>query len=59
VPTVLRDVSDYIPLGAAVEAIQDSMRGPFPPVSGSAPRLALTGYAVLFGFLAMRFFRWE
>jgi ABC-2 type transport system permease protein len=55
-PAVLRDVSDYIPLGAAVEAIQDSMRGPFPP---AAPLLVLTGYAVLFGFLAMRFFRWE
>jgi ABC-2 type transport system permease protein len=55
-PTVLRDVSDYIPLGAAVEAIQDSMRGPFPP---AAPLLVLTGYAVLFGFLAKCFFRWE
>jgi ABC-2 type transport system permease protein len=55
-PTVLRDVSDYIPLGAAVEAIQDSMRGPFPPAT---PLLVLTGYALLFGFLAKRFFRWE
>jgi ABC-2 type transport system permease protein len=55
-PAVLRDVSDYIPLGAAVEAIQDSMRGPFPP---AAPLLVLTGYAVLFAFLAKRFFRWE
>ena len=35
---------------------QDSMRGPFPP---AAPLLVLTGWAVLFGFLAMRFFRWE
>jgi hypothetical protein len=32
------------------------MRGSFPP---AAPLLVLTGYAVLFGFLAMRFFRWE
>ena len=55
-PAVLRDVSDVIPLGAAVEAIQDSMRGAFPP---AAPLLVLTGWAVLFGFLAMRFFRWE
>ena len=58
-PAVLRDVSDVIPLGAAVQAIQDSMRGPFPPVSGSAPMLVLTGWAVLFSILAMRFFRWE
>ena len=55
-PAVLRDVSDVIPLGAAVEAIQDSMRGPFPP---AAPLLVLTGWAVLFSMLAMRFFRWE
>lgn len=55
-PAVLRDVSDYVPLGAAVEAIQDSMRGPFPP---AAPLAVLAGYAVLFSFLAMRFFRWE
>ena len=55
-PALLRDVSDGIPLGAAVEAIQDSMRGPFPP---AAPLLVLAGYAVLFGFLAVRFFRWE
>ena len=55
-PAMLRDVSDYVPLGAAVEAIQDSMRGPLPP---AAPLLVLTGYAVLFGFLATRLFRWE
>jgi hypothetical protein len=45
-----------VPLGAAVEAIQDSIRGPSPP---AAPLLVLTGYAVLFGFPAMRFFGWE
>src|SRR5262249_37673897 len=55
-PPLLRDVSDVIPLGAAVQAIQDSMRGPFPP---AAPLLVLTGWAVLFSILAMRFFRWE
>ena len=55
-PAVLRDISDYIPLGAAVEAIQDSIRGPFPP---AAPLLVLTGWAVLFSILAARFFRWE
>ena len=55
-PPLLRDVSDVVPLGAAVEAVQDSMRGPFPP---AAPLLVLAGWAVLFGFLAMRLFRWE
>ena len=55
-PTVLLDISNYTPLGAAVTAIQDSMLGGFPP---AAPLLVLTAYAVVFGFLARRFFRWE
>ena len=55
-PGVLQDISNYTPLGAAVEAIQDSMLQGFPPV---APLLVLAAYAVVFGFLAQRFFRWE
>lgn len=55
-PSVLLDISNYSPLGAAVEAIQDSMLTGFPPV---APLLVLAGYAVVFGFLAGRLFRWE
>jgi ABC-2 type transport system permease protein len=55
-PTVLLDISNYTPLGAAVQAIQASMLGGFPP---TAPLLVLTGYAVVFGFLARRLFRWE
>jgi ABC-2 type transport system permease protein len=55
-PNVLQDISDYTPLGAAVQAIQDSMLQGFPPV---APLLVLAGYAAVFGFLARRFFRWE
>ena len=55
-PTLLRDISNYTPLGAAVQAIQSSMLTGFPPV---APLLVLAGYAVVFGFLARRFFRWE
>jgi ABC-2 type transport system permease protein len=55
-PTVLLDVSNYTPLGAAVQAIQYSMLQGFPPV---APLLVLGAYAVVFGFLAKRFFRWE
>jgi hypothetical protein len=39
-----------------VEAIQDSMLQGFPP---AAPLLVLAGYALVFGFLARRFFRWE
>jgi ABC-2 type transport system permease protein len=55
-PAVLRDISDLTPLGASVRAIQNSMQGTFPSV---ASLLVLAGYAVVFGFLAVRFFRWE
>ena len=55
-PGVLQGVSGYTPLGAAVEAMQASMQGQFPP---AAPLLVLAAYALVFGFLAKRFFRWE
>jgi len=55
-PTLLRDISDYTPLGAAVQAIQSSMLNGFP---SAAPLLVLAGFAVVFAFLARRFFRWE
>jgi ABC-2 type transport system permease protein len=55
-PGVLQGISDYTPLGAAVQAMQDSMQSGFPPV---APLLVLVAYALVFGFLAQRFFRWE
>jgi ABC-2 type transport system permease protein len=55
-PDVLADISNYTPLGAAAQAMQDSMLQGFPPV---APLLVLAGYALAFGFLAKRFFRWE
>lgn len=55
-PSVLQDISHYTPLGAAVEAIQESMVRGFP---SAAPLLVLAAYALVFGFLAKRFFRWE
>jgi ABC-2 type transport system permease protein len=55
-PSVLLDISNYTPLGAAVQAIQASMLQGFP---SAAPLLVLASYAVVFGFLARRFFRWE
>jgi ABC-2 type transport system permease protein len=55
-PSVLRVISECTPVGAAVEAIQDSMQGQFPPAT---PLLSLAGYAVVFSLLAWRFFRWE
>lgn len=55
-PGVLQGISGYTPLGAAVEAMQDSMQGQFPP---AAPLVVLAAYALVFGFLAKRLFRWE
>jgi ABC-2 type transport system permease protein len=55
-PPMLRDISNYTPLGAAVQALQSSMQQGFPSI---APLLVLAGYAVVFSFLAKRFFRWE
>ena len=55
-PGVLQDISNLTPLGAAVEAIQDSMQGQFPPAESL---LVLAGYALVFTLIARRFFRWE
>jgi ABC-2 type transport system permease protein len=55
-PGALQVLSDISPLGAAVQAIQDSTQGQFPP---AMPLLVLAAYAVVFGFLARRLFRWE
>jgi ABC-2 type transport system permease protein len=49
-------ISNYTPLGAAVEAIQGSMQTGFPPAT---PLLVLAGYTLVFAYLARRFFRWE
>jgi ABC-type multidrug transport system permease subunit len=54
---VIQDISHFTPLGAAVQAIGDSwVAGQFPPVQ---PLLVLAGYALVFGYLAKRFLRWE
>jgi len=55
-PDLLRHISDWTPLGAAVHALQTSMQGAFP---GYAPLLVLAGYALLFGSLAVKQFKWE
>jgi ABC-2 type transport system permease protein len=55
-PSALLDISNYTPLGAMVQAVQASMKTGFPP---AAPLLVLAAYAVVFGYLARHFFRWE
>ncbi len=55
-PAALRDVSNFTPLGAAVEAIQSALQTGFPPVTSL---LVLLAYAVIAWWLAVRSFRWE
>lgn len=55
-PGVIQGISHFTPLGAAVQAMQDSMDVGFPP---AAPLLVLAAYALVFGYLSKRFFRWE
>lgn len=55
-PRALLDISNFTPLGAAVQAIQSALLDGFPPIE---PLLVLPAYAVVFAALAVRFFRWE
>jgi ABC-2 type transport system permease protein len=55
-PAVVRQIGDWTPLGAAVEALQRAMLSGFP---AATCLLTLAGYATVFGWLAVRSFRWE
>jgi ABC-2 type transport system permease protein len=55
-PAGLREIGGYTPLGAAVQAIQQALYTGFPAAS---PLLVLAAYSLVFGFIAVRFFRWE
>jgi ABC-2 type transport system permease protein len=55
-PSVMLDISHFTPLGAVVQATVYPMFGEFPPTLGL---LVLAAYALVFGYLAKRFFRWE
>ena len=55
-PAVLRHISHATPLGAAVQALQDSAQGHWPH---TLQLLTLAAYAVAFGLAAIRLFRWE
>ncbi|MEV7225849.1 ABC transporter permease [Polymorphospora sp. NPDC051019] len=53
---VLRTISDFTPLGAGVQSLQDATAGHWP----SLPHVAVTlGWAIVAGGLAARYFRWE
>jgi ABC-2 type transport system permease protein len=55
-PGALQAISHFSPLGAAVQAMQAAMNVGFPPAQ---PLLVLAAYALVFGYLAKRLFRWE
>ena len=55
-PRVLQHVSHATPLGAAVQALQDSWQGQFPP---TLLLVTLAIYIVVLGVAATRLFRWE
>jgi ABC-2 type transport system permease protein len=55
-PAALRTAGDDTPLGAAVAAVTHSMAGQWPSAASLG---VLAAYAVAFGLLAWRLFRWE
>ncbi|MCV2394655.1 ABC transporter permease [Actinotalea sp. M2MS4P-6] len=55
-PQVLQGISSWIPTGAAVEAMNATVRGDAPPL---VSLLLLLGYGAVFGAVAWRTFRWE
>ena len=55
-PSVFLTIGNYTPMGAAIKGMTDALEGSFP----SPVALAVaTVYAVVFGYLAVRLFRWE
>jgi ABC-2 type transport system permease protein len=52
----LRTISDFTPLGAGVQALQDSTAGQWPQLLHLAVML---GWAIVAGGLAARYFRWD
>ena len=52
----LRDIGDYTPLGAAVQALQDATAGTWP---NAGQLLVMAAYAVICAVLATRLFRWQ
>jgi len=55
-PSLLRTISDFLPTGAATQAVQDSWQGHWPQL-GDLATMGL--FALVVGFAAARLFRWE
>jgi ABC-2 type transport system permease protein len=55
-PSGLQTTALFTPVGAAVKALNSSMTGSFPSF---VPLIVMAAYAVIFSFVAIRYFRWE
>jgi len=55
-PDVLQRIADFTPLGAGQRALGDAMTGSWPNLLSAT---VLVGYVAVFGFLAVRTFRWS
>jgi ABC-2 type transport system permease protein len=55
-PGLLRHISDFTPLGAAVQSLQNGMQGAWPQPLHLA---VLAGYSLVFGAAAVKLFRWQ
>jgi ABC-2 type transport system permease protein len=55
-PETLRHISDFTPLGAGVQALQDAAGGAWPQPLHLA---VMAAYVIVFSVAAARFFRWE
>lgn len=55
-PEVLRTISDFTPLGAGVQSLQDATAGHWPQLLHLA---VMAGWTIVAGGLAARYFRWE
>jgi ABC-2 type transport system permease protein len=55
-PDLMRTICDWVPLGAANRAMSAAVVGDFPSITAL---VVLAGYAVLFGWLAVRTYRWD
>jgi ABC-2 type transport system permease protein len=55
-PEVLRKIADFTPLGAGERALNEAMTGSWPSLLSAT---VLVGYVAVFGFFAVRSFRWS
>ncbi len=55
-PSGLQTAALFTPVGAAVDALNSSMAGSFPSF---VPLVVMAAYAIVLGFVAIRYFRWE